>query len=119
MAVWIWVESPGTGLSEEPSVSRTKYGDGYEERAPSGLNPIKQVWTYQARGVDNAIADEMVAFLRARLNLLGMEAFDYTPLWANPADPPIKVVCPSWTRTQGEEWGMSDISARFEQVFEP
>lgn len=115
MAVWIWVESPGTGLSEEPRISRTRYGDGYEERAPAGLNPIAQVWQYQARDVDNVIADEMITFLRARTNALGLEAFDYTPLWSTTA---IKVICPSWSRTQGETWGTSDITARFEQVFE-
>lgn len=116
MAVFDWVESPGTSLAEEPRISRTKFGDGYEERAPNGLNPIAQRWQLQFRDVDGTVADEIVAFFRARVTAVsGIEAFDWTPLWAASA---IRVICPSWQRTQGEVWGQADISCTFEQVFE-
>ncbi len=32
MADWVWVESPGSTLQEEPRVRTAKFGDGYEQR---------------------------------------------------------------------------------------
>lgn len=117
MAVFDWVESSGTQLSEAPRVASTRFGDGYEERAPDGLNPIEQRWSVAFRGVENGVADAIVAFLRARVSpVIGLEAFDWTPLWHTTA---IRVVCESWSRTHGETWGESDIAAEFRQVFEP
>lgn len=116
MAVFDWTESASTALTEEPRISRTRYGDGYEERAPDGLNPIRQMWSLQFRAVDRQAADDIVAFFRARVGVQGLEAFDWTPLWATV---PIRVVCRSWSRTQAEVYTESDINATFEQVFEP
>lgn len=108
-----WVESASTALEEEPRVLETRFGDGYGQRAPDGLNPIAQSWDVRFSGVDNAIAGDIVAYFRAAK---GVTAFEWTPLWHTT---PIKVVCKQWTRTQPNEWGRSDISARFVQVFEP
>lgn len=108
-----WVESASTALTEEPRVLETRFGDGYGQRSPDGLNPIAQMWELRFTGVDNPIADAMVAYWRAAG---AVEAFDWTPLWHTVA---IKVVCKQWTRSQPNEWGQSDLSARFVQVFEP
>lgn len=116
MAVFDWVESPGTSLSEEPRVASSRFGDGYEERAPQGLNPIVQRWSLAFREVDDKVAQDIVDFLRARVTALAFESFDWTPLWSTTA---IKVVCKKWSRTQPDEHGISDISAAFEQVYEP
>lgn len=116
MAVFDWVESSGTQLSMMPRVSSTRYGDGYEERAPNGLNPLQQRWALAFRAADNSEADAMMAFLAERLNALGLEAFDWTPLWSTT---PIKVVCREWNRSHLDEIGASDVNAVFEQVFEP
>lgn len=113
MADWVWVESPGTSLEETPRVRTAKFGDGYEQRALDGLNAVEQRWPLQFNDVDNAIADEMIAFLRTHS---GVTAFDYVPLWATVA---IRVICRSWRRSQGSQYGVSSISATFEQVFEP
>lgn len=116
MAVFDWVESPGTSLTEQPRASRTSYGDGYEERAPDGLNPIRQTWSLQFRSTEKAVGDAIVAFFRARLTPAGYEAFDWTPLWSTTA---IRVVCETWQRSQTDVHGETDISATFRQVFEP
>ena len=63
--------------------------------------------------MDDAVAADMLAFLRARG---GVEAFSYVPLWATVA---IRVVCPRWRRVLGGRIGTSAITATFEQVFEP
>lgn len=108
-----WVESASTALEEEPRVLETRFGDGYSQRAPDGLNPIAQQWEVRFTGVDNDIGDAILAYFRAAG---AVEAFEWTPLWHTI---PIKVVCKRWTRTQPNEWGRSDITARFSQVFEP
>lgn len=113
MADWVWVESPGTSLDEEPRVRAAKFGDAYEQRAPDGLNSLAQMWPLQFNDVDNAIAEEMINFLRDKN---GVTAFSYVPLWSTLT---IRVICRSWRRSQGSQYGMSSISARFEQVFEP
>lgn len=113
MAVWVWVESPGTAVEDEPRVRSSRFGDGYEQRAPDGLNPLAQSWPLVFSGVDNAVADDMVAFLRAHG---GAEAFDYTPLWETQ---PVRVICRKWRRTHSATWGESDLSATFERVYEP
>lgn len=114
MAVFDWAESPGTQLTEEPRVAATRYGDGYEERGPDGLNPLRQQWTLNFRDVEKKVADDIVAFFRARINAFGFEAFDWTPMWATAA---IRVVCRQWTRTQNDAFHTSDITATFTQEF--
>lgn len=112
MAEFTWVESASTELSEEPKLARTQFGDGYVEVAPVGLHPITQSWTVQFRDVDNAVADQIIAFFRARITAFEAENFDWTPLWGTTA---IKVRCLRWSRTHSETWGESHISATFEQ----
>lgn len=112
MADWIWVESPGTSVTEEPRIKSAKFGDGYEQRAPDGLNPNPQAWALQFADVDNQVADQMITFLRAAG---GVTAFGYVPLWSTTR---IAVICRKWQRSQGSTWGQSSISATFEQVAE-
>ena len=117
MAEFLWVESASTTLDEAPSVDRVKFGDGYEEVALSGLNPIRQRWQMSFSRVDDVEAEAMIAFFRARASsVAGLETFIWVPLWATA---PIKVKCPSCQRRRTETWGESDITAVFEQVFEP
>lgn len=40
------VPREGMQVSEKPSVARVRFGDGYEQRRPTGLNP--QLKTFQA-----------------------------------------------------------------------
>ena len=114
MAVFDWGESINSTMDEEPRVRRSQFGDGYEQRTPDGINAVVQVWDLNFERVDDAIADEIIAFLRARA---GVEAFDWTPRWGTS---PIRVKCGKWTRRpDGDGDGLSRISARFEQVYEP
>jgi phage-related protein len=116
MAVFDWVESAGTSLDEEPKVSSTRFGDGYEERAPAGLNPITQRWNVQFTEIDQPVAQEIVDFFRARINAMsGHEAFDWTPLWHTTA---IRVVCRRWSAQQGQKPDEVTVQATFEQVHE-
>lgn len=108
---WIWVESPGTSLSEEPRVLAAQFGDGYRQLAPDGLNTIPQSWSMVFNKVDDPIAAEMIEFLRAHK---GTIPFSQVPLWATAA---IAVTCGKWNRVQSDVVGQSTITATFDQWF--
>lgn len=111
MADWVWVESAGTTLTEEPRVKKAQFGDGYEQRAPDGINNTPQVWELSFDQVDDAVADDMVAFLRQQ----GGMAFNYVPMRSTTA---LRFKCERWTRSYSTP-GESSLRARFDQVFEP
>jgi phage-related protein len=113
MATFTWAESTSTQLGEEPRVRRVVFGDGYEERAPDGLNPIAQEWDLSFNDVAVEGGNAIVAFFRDHR---AVTAFDWWPKWASG---PIKVVCTQWSRTLTGVWDESDIRAHFKQVFEP
>ncbi len=117
MAIYDWVESPGTARQVRPRVSATRFGDGYEERAPDGLHPISEVWSVQHRDIDDDVADAIEAFLAERISATaGQESFEWWPPRAAAA---IRVTCGEWSRTLGDEPDTSTISATFTQVHEP
>lgn len=113
MADWVWVESPGSSVDETPRLRTASFGDGYEQRAPDGINNLVQKQQLQFNDVADEVAADMVAFLRAHKD---GSTFDYVPLWETVAS---KWKCTSWKRTLGTLIGTSSISATFEQVFEP
>lgn len=115
MEDFIWTESPGTTVQKKPRVRSTRFGDGYEERAPDGLNPMSETWSLSFRGIDLEMADEIEAFLDARLSAIaGLEAFNYVPLWRTVA---IRVVCREWTRSQDDDPNTCTINASFEREY--
>lgn len=108
-----WAESAGSALDEKPRVLETKFGDGYSQRSPDGLNPIAQSWSLRFTGCDDAKANLIITFFREHL---AVYAFDWAPLWATAT---IRVLCSEWSRSLPNEFGNSDITAKFTQVFEP
>lgn len=113
MPVFDWAESPGTSQVLEPRVVSTRFGDGYEQAAPDGLNAVAQVWDVQFDEVEQAVADEIVAFLQPGL---GWQRFDWTPPHQTVAR---KFKCTSLRRSLTGTWNVVNLSARFEQVWEP
>lgn len=111
--VFDWAESPGTKLREAPRVRAMQFGDGYSQRQPDGLNGIAQEWDVVFRAVSLDAGNELIAFLRTQA---GVTAFTWAPVWSTST---IVVLCPEWTRTELDDFGFSDITARFVQTFEP
>lgn len=100
-------------LEQQPRVREARFGDGYVQRAPDGINAQPQGWDLQFNDVDDEIGDEMIAFLRQHAGYL---PFSFHPLW----EPlPIKVTCSQWRRTLGSQVRTSNITCRFEQDFSP
>ena len=111
--VFDWAEADSTSVSEEPRVTETQFGDGYSQRSAEGINTLTEMWDVSIEEADNQVADEIIAFLRARG---GVEVFEWTPRWGT--DPILVVTSGGWKRT-GAGDGASTISVRFKRVYEP
>lgn len=104
-----WPPDLGAARSIKPSVKPMKFGDGYESRIPIGINLDPNVWTVRfTRAYAEAAA--INAFL---LNANATSNF----AWTDPQNNTANYVCRSWTFLQ-KEFGVYEISAKFEQVFE-
>ena len=114
MPVFDWAESPSSSHAPVASVLATRFGDGYEQRAPDGLNPVRQVWDLVFNACDVVVANEIDAFLRPILG--GIGTFDWTPPAQTVA---LKFKCSSFRRSLTQQLGEHNLSATFEQVFEP
>lgn len=95
-------------LSEEPNVTSTKFGDGYEARTPRGINNRAEVWSLTFSATSNAVP-EILTFLRDRG---GVTAF----YWANPFGITNLYICRKWKMSR--KAGMQVLTMDFEQVFE-
>lgn len=112
MAVFDWAETNATSMSAAARVRALSLGDGYEQRSPDGLNPVRQVWSLSFEGCDNAVANDIDAFLRTHA---GATAFDWTPPYATTA---LRFTCASWGRALATQ-STCNMTAEFRQVFEP
>lgn len=95
-------------LSEEPTVIVTKFGDGYEHRAATGINNMAERWSLSFT-VGNPALPEALAFVRARK---GVESF----YWQNSFGATNVYVCRKWNMSRSP--GKQTLSLEFEQVFE-
>lgn len=92
----------------KPVVRAAKFGDGYEQRTPAGINNDLAVWdlTFANRNQADADAIELLFTTKA-----GVTAFTWTPVGLSE----VLVVCKEWDRAFAEP-GKSTITATFEQV---
>ena len=108
MATFTWNPDTGAAESREPRIRSARFGDGYEQRAASGINADLATWNLSFSGRSDSEASAILAFLVARG---GHESFDWTP----PGGSATKWICRKWSRrfTGGTAVG---ITADFEQV---
>lgn len=112
MAIFTWTPEFGATEEKKPRVRTVSFGDGYEQRARDGINTNPSKWTLQFNMRDNDETAAISAFLNERG---GSEAFDWTPPYEVTA---IRVVCRTWTKAL-VKFNLNNISATFEQVYEP
>jgi phage-related protein len=79
MARFTWNPSFGAQSAREPRIRSARFGDGYEQRAASGLNADLATWSLTFENRSDADAASITAFLAARG---GHEAFE----WIAPGD---------------------------------
>ena len=101
----------GASKRSQPSVRNVQFGDGYGQRITYGLNQNPKSWSL-VWDVTEEGADEIEAFLDARG---GAENFDWSPPDETAT---YKWVCSEWSKTINFP-GRAQISATFQQVFEP
>lgn len=107
MKVFHWKVRPGMEVSSAPRVKETRFGDGYSQRAPAGLNAdLKTYRVAFSPGRREAMALEDFLSWHG-----GVKAF----LWTPPQTcRQIRVVCSTWTSTVNAL--RVDVRAEFRQV---
>ena len=104
-----WTPDLGAQQSITPSVTQTKFGDGYELRVARGINTQPRMWNVTFSKEPNEAA-AILDFFEARA---GVEAFS----WTDPFNKTGTYVCRQWNSGQAL-FGVYSITATFEQVFE-
>ena len=109
MATFTWTPDYGATESFEARVYEAKYGDGYTQRTPNGLNNLDVTldlsFTLRTLVEVDAIAD----FLAAQK---GATPFEWTP----PGGTTYNYVCKTWKKVRQTN-GDSSITATFERVY--
>ena len=107
-----WIPSYSPTISTEPSVRTLKFGDGYEQRSPDGINTnlLKISLNYDNR--DEAEITAISHFLNERG---GSEAFAYLP--PSPYSSMKKFVCRKWDVTMNFDNNYS-VKVDLEEVVE-
>jgi len=103
-----WFPDTNPSNTSEPRVLVAKFGDGYEQRAPDGINNLQEAWALRFTK-DYVVGMEIVNFIKARA---GAEAF----YWADPNGVTKLFVCRKWSygRMTGE--GVMEVSCTFEET---
>jgi phage-related protein len=102
-----WYPDANHTLDVEPRVASAKFGDGYEQRVPKGINTTLDKWALTFTGTRIRV-DAIAAFLKARG---GAEWFT----WKNPDEVTAGYICRKWSK-QREGGAKVTITCEFEQV---
>ena len=100
--------SPGGIRKPELRLVESKFGDGYTQSRPDGLNHRREVVTLRWDGLTGAEMNAIVGFLRDRG---GHEEFHFQP---HGYDAPIRWTCRDWEAEHGPPWR---LVATFRQSF--
>ncbi|MDO6707918.1 phage tail protein [Photobacterium sp. 1_MG-2023] len=103
-----WMHVRGGKIDEAPRVKTVQFGDGYEQRAPDGLNNNLKTLNYTFRYSHDEIT-RIRQFLR--------EHGAVQPFIIYPTDEPVptKVKCAKWS-TRRIDPKRSELTAKFEEV---
>lgn len=101
----------GAESAEQPNLLVAKFGDGYSQRAPKGLNFIEEAVALTWGLLDIPDRDQILAFFRERG---GYQAF----WWEMPGDRMLRWVCPAWKHLPRTPLVWS-VHASFQRVFDP
>ena len=109
---------PDRGMSSQvtPSVRKISFGDGYEQRAVSGINNIAEVYNVSFNNRPKAEIDDIIAFFT---NKAGVSSFNFTIPDTNSSgsERTIKVVCDSYNTTYNNN-DFYSCNGSFRRVYE-
>lgn len=110
MTTFTYIPDFGASKKLNPKINSIKFGDGYEQRASSGLNTNPQIWNLSFSNRTDTEAEAIDDFLSARG---GVEAFYWTPY----NEVIGKYICKEWSKTL-DSFNRNTIQATFQQVFD-
>ena len=93
------------------NIIKAQYGNGYQDRAKDGTNPIKDKWTIN---YENLTLDEYTSTLATFDSTFGVEALTWTPIGESTSK---SWIVTTLTRT-ASSGNVYTISATLEQVFD-
>ena len=109
---------PDKGFTRKnsPSIFKTEFGDGYEQRLANGINNLKQEFSINFATRTKEDIDDIVDFFELKG---GVTAFTYTYADSNEGggEKAVKVTCDEWQQT----WEYADyysLSCTFRRVYE-
>lgn len=108
-----WAESKGTSMQVEPRIIEVRFGDGYAQRSPAGINHMPDLWNMVFTGCYPVEGDTIVGFFEQHA---GHVPF----LWTPPRKTvPALYICRRWGRSLPDLDGLTDITATFERDYQP
>lgn len=106
---FVWRPDFQSSASKKTDVRETKFGDGYLQTVPMGLNSVMADWSLQFTELNDVEAMQIDYFLAS---MKGASAF----FWKDATGKRLKFRCPEWSTTYQDDQ-QNSISARFVQVF--
>lgn len=108
--LFFWKPNYPLGSQIEPKVKTTKFGDGYEQRNPEGINNILLSLDLTFNGLNESENAAICHFLHSRA---GSDYFLFTP--PKPFNTLKRFKCAKWSQTL-EFFGNYSVKALFEEV---
>ena len=109
--IFTWNPDYGASVQRQPRTKNIRFGDGYEQRIPDGINALPETWELTFANRDQTEINAIDDFLKARG---GVEWFE----WTAPRSAVVnRYVCKQWQR-QIAIGALDTITATFEQVFD-
>jgi phage-related protein len=108
MPVFTWFPDASVSVETEPVVRTARFGDGYEQRVPEGINTMPEKWDLTFTGT-RAEIDPIAVFLREHK---GSVAFD----WTTPDEVTGRFICRKWSKSR-ERGVKVTMSFTLEQVY--
>ena len=118
------LRTPDKGLSFNtvPRVRIAKFGDGYSQRVPYGMNNLNQTFSVNFNGRTKEEIDAIVSFFDSKE---GAQSFEFTipfsgdgvPSIEDESEKTILVYCQTWSQTFTHD-NFYNLSATFERVYE-
>lgn len=110
MSTFTWPVAYNSSKTVKPRVKQAKFGDGYSQESPDGINNVAEEWNVVFENIDNSTFVSIENFFKS---LKGYISFN----WTTPDGLSAKFKCREWQFSQSA-YQLRNGSAKFEQVFE-
>ncbi|WP_265497943.1 phage tail protein [Providencia rustigianii] len=107
MEIFNWPIKPGMKTDFTPRIKSVRFGDGYEQRQPDGINHQLRKFNINL-SLKPSIAEQALSFLAKHS---GVTSFLFQP---EKSKQTIRVVCKKWSSDSGNI--RTSISAEFEEI---